>query len=175
MKKLLWLISFILLLDVQYKAQDYFPLEIGNRWDYFVEYWDPGVSYWTDTVQMNIIGDTVLSNGNEYFVMNRYILNSRFVRADSNFIYIHIWDSVDFFFDLNAAVGTSYYIGEPYNSPHITVSGIDTTEIFGYQTRKIFYEIDGLVFYTLTLSDKFGPIQHSWNEAGSGKYRAFGA
>ena len=66
-----YLISIIFFsLTSQFFAQNYLPLEIGNRWDYLVGVEYPG-GYYLDTFSIEIIDQRILSNGIEYFEFSK--------------------------------------------------------------------------------------------------------
>ncbi|MFZ1289463.1 MAG: T9SS type A sorting domain-containing protein [Melioribacteraceae bacterium] len=158
MYKLLFVFLFISCLCF---AQSYFPLEIGNRWDYKTS----GLGNEVDTFSVNIVGDTLMPNGQNYFVLDRAMGPSRFLYADSNFIYYYDEsDSTDTpIYDLNAPLEKWYSIGmyaSPLDSPRVQLAQIDTAEVFGVTTRILYFNLDWLVPFTLGLSDKFGPLYH---------------
>ena len=57
----------------------YYPLHRGNVWLYKVYYWSPQGEHFTGYTERRIVTDTMLPNGNRYFVYN----NGEFVRMDS--------------------------------------------------------------------------------------------
>jgi hypothetical protein len=140
-------------------AQSYFPLELGNRWDYERS----GLGNEIDTFSVIVIGDTLMPNGQTYFVLDRAMGPSRFLHADSNFIYYYDEsDSTDTpIYDLNAPLEEWYSIGmyaNPLDSPRVQLAQIDTAIVFGVTTRILYFDLDWLVPFTLGLSDKFGPL-----------------
>jgi hypothetical protein len=142
-------------------AQSYFPLEVGNRWDYKESSWGNEV----DTISVNVVADTLMPNGQRYFVLDRAMGPGRFLHVDSNFIYYYDEsDSTDTpIYDLNAPLEEWYSIGmyaNPLDSPRVQLAHIDTAIIFGVATRILFFDLDWLVPFTLGLSEKFGPIYH---------------
>ncbi|RKY90137.1 MAG: hypothetical protein DRQ13_13010, partial [Ignavibacteriae bacterium] len=116
--------------------QNYFPLEVGNRWDYFVEGHVSGGHTFYDTLSIEIEGKHTLVNGMEYFLYSGsfpfwYSLYPKYVREDNNKIYFFDEeDSIDCFayrFDLpvdsiyNDCKGRQSYI-----------LGIDSSITLGY-------------------------------------------
>ena len=64
-------------------AQGYYPLQIGNIWQYTCAYViDPYPSF-----QSKIIGDTLLPNGKHYSIDSGYLLGSSFLRQEGSKIY----------------------------------------------------------------------------------------
>ena len=154
------IIPLTILLCSSFEAQNYYPLEIGNRWDYFEYRQDLGGPLITDTITVNVINDTVFSNGESYYRLNRELFFlGNYVRADSNYIYYYReYDSTDVpFFKLNA------YIGEHWNAEicfYFIVQLVDTflITLFGQNTKILQYHLDGLITSDVRISDKFGPI-----------------
>jgi len=110
MKTLKYLCYYLLFIfTAQLYPQNYFPLEVGNRWDYFVDVEYPG-GYYLDTFSIEIIDQKILTNGIEYYEFSKpypfwyKFVQSYFVREESSFIYFFDEeDSIDCFafrFDL---------------------------------------------------------------------------
>ena len=108
---------------------NYFPLEVGNRWDYFRTVEIPGGYTYYDSVSFEIVGIQVLSNNKEYYEFSSsYQLlpygYSKFVRAENNDIYFYFEnDSTDcLIFKFNIPEGNFYkncfnfpiYVGSTY-------------------------------------------------------------
>jgi len=112
MKTLLTIVGFIGFThytSAQTSSHPYFPLEIGNRWDYFLTYHRHGGTFWNDTLSVEIIDKVLLSNGKEYFVFSNIFplwpfSKTKYVRWENNCIYFYkVEDSNDclaFRFDL---------------------------------------------------------------------------
>jgi hypothetical protein len=63
MKKYYLVLAIILSLTLQVFPQNYFPLEIGNRWDYLVHIDGGAIGETYDSIAIEIIGKQILSNG----------------------------------------------------------------------------------------------------------------
>lgn len=155
------LLSVFLFVSSLTLAQSYFPLEIGNRWDYETS----GLGSEVDTFSVNIVGDTLMPNGQKYFVLDSAMGPGKYLHADSNFIYYYDEsDSTDTpIYDLNAPLEEWYSIGmhaNPSDSQRVQLAQIDTAIVFGVTTRILYFDLDWLVPFTLGLSDKFGPLYH---------------
>ena len=91
LKILLFLFISQIFITAQIDTTVYFPLEIGNRWDFKTGEWIPSglpVSY--DTLVYKITTDTLMSNGNKYFKIDPGYVNYKdFIRADSIGIYFY--------------------------------------------------------------------------------------
>ena len=78
------ILPLIFILHTGIIAQEYFPLEIGNKWEY--ESTTP-MGEVIDTFSIEVLNDTVMSNDIKYFELSNDFGLGRFVRADSDFIY----------------------------------------------------------------------------------------
>ncbi len=153
----------------QASAQEYYPLKIGNRWDYFKTCcWEPppwcrGTGC-TDTLSIRVIGDSLFPNGKRYFVLNEQDMSGgRYVRADSNGVYYyrgsHSADVV--FYKLSASPGEEWNVrlGAAYT---VRLLQNDTLTIFDRTTKVLnflFHLSDGSIDPFIRLSDKFGPYE----------------
>ncbi len=127
-------------------AQDYFPLEVGNRWDYNVEIHSPGGHISYDTLSILITENKILSNGMEYYVFSpslpMWFPVSIHAREEDNKIYVYLEeDSTDCFsFRFDIAAGSFYF---NCNNYQVNVFSIDTVLFWGtsdiHQLQDIFY------------------------------------
>jgi Secretion system C-terminal sorting domain len=107
--KLLLIVFLLAIFFHNSSAQNWFPLEVGNRWDYFVQIDIPGSTYY-DTLSVEIVDTILLSNGLEYFEFStplplwNYQPYPKFARVeDSEIYFFDEEDSTDCFafrFDL---------------------------------------------------------------------------
>jgi hypothetical protein len=150
-------------------AQDYYPLEIGNRWDYERTYWVPYYPQVIDTFSVEVIGDSLFSNGETYYVLNRPDLTGgKYVRADSDSDFVYYYDEndtdEDTLYHLNAQPGEEWFLQFGAIS-FIRLDSISTSQIFTFPTTLLYHRLDGLILSYVTLSDKFGPVSfHSPGE-----------
>jgi len=137
-------------------AQDYYPLEIGNRWDYEVFSSNSKTSTYAS---VEIVSDSLFSNGKTYFVLSDYDLTGgRYVRADEYFIYYYDENNSeeDTLYHLKANIGDSWQ--EQFSSTYfISIEDIDTTELFSTASIVTKFRLDGLLLNYVNLSDRFGP------------------
>jgi len=142
------LILFSLIALPQYiYSQEWFPLEIGNRWDYFVIEDYPGGIVEYDTVCSVILNKQILANGLEYyFFTNPIPLNSpapKFFRQENNKIY--------FFNELDSSDCFAFRFDLPEDSFYTNCKGyelhifeIDSSVTFGlpdiHQNQDFFYD-----------------------------------
>jgi hypothetical protein len=162
---------FLLLLLNQYPtsnlwSQKFYPLQVGNRWDYKEYRWDwspPYSNSYSDSFSVVIVKDTILNN-KKYYVLNRTDLSrGQILRYDSNSIYyytLEINNKDSSFFRFNAKVGEDWRA-----APGGWVSYIfnDTINLFGYKTGIRNYNCGGIVTNSISLSDIFGPYKLEFN------------
>lgn len=145
-------------------GQKYYPLEIGNRWDYVRMNWGETEK---DTFSVIVIADTIMTNGIKYYKLSKDFGAGKYVRVDTNYVYyFDETDSTDTpIYNFHATIDNWYKIGMFTNSsssdsPRVQLSFKDSTAIFGIKTNVLIYDLDWLVPFQLNLSDQFGPIQH---------------
>ena len=143
-------------------AQEYYPLEIGNKWDYKRTFSEPGYPPEIDTFSVEVDGDSIFNNGETYFILNHHDLAAgRILRADSS--YIIYYDENEFdedtLFRFDAEVGESWFVDFGITFV-IDLVSIETITFFGLQTTVYEFKLDGLIESFVWLSDKFGPIQY---------------
>ena len=75
MKKLLFIFILLLsrdiLLSQEQEHPNYFPLAVGNKWEYikFAPVWDSNTNQWNEyRFVMEITKDTVMTNGKQYYI-----------------------------------------------------------------------------------------------------------
>lgn len=107
---------------------------------------------------VEIIGDTVLSNGQNYFVLSRFdLIWGTFVRVDNNYIYYYNINEneEDTIINLSIELNTPYYPESEF-AWSVELIEIDTVNIFGINTRSLRYKLDGLILRYVNISDTFG-------------------
>jgi hypothetical protein len=164
MKKLVFVLVIILYLLcppsvlAQENSIPFFPLEVGNRWDYFVEIEAPGGLTFYDSLSITIIGTEILPNNKEYFVFSgfpfhRFDYQAKYAREESGKIYFYlIEDSSDcltFQFDIPQ---DSFYVD--CRGGQIFTGGIYPINLWGnidiQREQGIFYrfsEHNGIYYY----------------------------
>jgi hypothetical protein len=134
----------------------YFPLAVGNRWDYYRYIEIPGGTSYHDSISFKIIGTQVLSNNIEYYEISPYFLfgYSKFVREENGCIYFYLeYDSSDclaFRFD----VPDGDFFENCYNIP-IYMGSTNVISLWGQEDS--LKELD--MFYIF--SEHFG-VYHYW-------------
>jgi hypothetical protein len=139
-------------------AHEYYPLALGNEWFYRAVGLPTGDS--TIDGSVRVVGDTVLSNGQRYFVLSQDdIMGGRFVRTDSTYVfYFNPYTGQEQrVFKLNGQIGDTTQISwGPYAI--VRVSAIDTLMILGERLRIITFQVDGLLYAVMRLCERFGPM-----------------
>jgi hypothetical protein len=145
-------------------SQDYFPLEIGNRWDYLVWVKNPGIPGFYDTLSVEIIDQRVLPNGMEYFEFLTSLpfwplTQPRFIREENDyFFYYDESDSSDCFaFRFDLPEDTFYY---NCRNMVMNVWTIESMNIFGqYNLHQ--HQLGDFIYYIF--SENFG-IYEYWDD-----------
>lgn len=160
--RILFFILPFVCLSINLFPQEYYPLQIGNRWD-FVEIKFNPITWTNDTsyVEFKMSGDSLFPNGNTYFIIENYdlTLGGKYIRSDGNdfFYYDENENGEDTLFRTDVEIGDQWEV--QFNvTMHVSVESIDTITIFGYSSRVITYRLDGLILFYVSLSDKFGPV-----------------
>jgi hypothetical protein len=147
------------------EANTYYPLKVGNRWDYVIDSWEPPPypGGYRDSLSVRVLGDSLLPNGKRYFVLNtRIIPGERFLRSDSTYVYYYReQDSVDVpFYKVRANPG-EWWDAQVGVTSQVGVYSVDTMAIFGQPSRVITFILGGMIGFDAELSDKYGPIGYS--------------
>ncbi len=138
-------------------SQDFYPHEVKNSWRYklFVTASD------TSEVQISIESDTLMPNGQVYARLSHPdILESRFVREDSSFIYYYSQaDSSDHrIFNLRSQPRTTDSIRWMGSLVSSQLWAVDTLSVFGRQITTRTYSLGGVAFFWVTLAEGFGIV-----------------
>lgn len=141
-------------------AQQFYPMQPGNRWSYriiHIDYVNPADS---SARELTAIGDTLMANGKIYHQLNRPdVIGATFVREDSNFVYYYSpYDTVEVpMYNLKSEPGVADTIQWPPLGRSTVTSSSEQT-ILGKVTTVREYTIDGLVQYKVTLAKGLGII-----------------
>ena len=95
MKKVILYVSITFFCFHYSYSQNFYPLEINNRWDYSRSIWESGSYSSSDSFSVKVIGDTLMPNNQTYYILSRNEVSGyggefNLVRVDSNFIYYYI-------------------------------------------------------------------------------------
>ena len=147
-----------IILDASNSINSFYPLQIGNRWDYSSYYTNYQGQSETDSLFVAVIKDTIMPNSKKYFVLNyQDFAGGKFVRLDSNYVYYYNEsDSTEVpFFKLDAEAGEDWVTQFNFTN-HIWLESVDTLDLFGTLSKVKHYKLDGLILCYVALSDKFG-------------------
>ena len=163
-----------------YKDNSYFPLEIGNRWD-FVEGWSDGSgNSFADTITYQVISDTMLQNGKTYYkILPEGVLFKNLIRADSTGIYYYdsVCDIEWLFYSFDIPVGQTLKVpmGEcnTSDSSFINKTSEDSIMFFENNVNTFSYHYDGGINnrYDIRLTQEFGFINWSSNDSSRNYYK----
>jgi hypothetical protein len=141
-------------------SRDFYPLEVGNRWNYHLTYTEYYTIVDTGNVEIRVIGDTLMPNGRVYAHLSETgVLFSPFIRSDSDYVYYYSpWDSTEVaMYNVHDSAGTRdsthWHGGGPFWS---IVTSIDEYSILGVQRTQRTYSLGGLVWYDVSLADGIG-------------------
>jgi hypothetical protein len=122
---LIYLLSILSFTEIVVAQQVYYPLTIGNRWEY------QHIGPWGTTI---VIGDTVMPNSKTYFVLQSKDIYFEYLSQEGNTVYGY--DSYsgteELLYDFSKSSGDTILTipGETDTSDYI-LCGKDTVSIFG--------------------------------------------
>jgi len=162
-------ITFILIMtftDVSF-TQNYFPLEIGNRWDYNISTQTHGGNFYNSKLSVEIIAKTKLANDKEYYVLsNDGLFDWQYLRYENDSLFCFSNnDSTDcLVFAFNQFLNSSYYTCkydtiqylEQWNYSNFGI--LDTQQY--HVTNGIAFEMSK--FFGLVSSDKWSLLSETW-------------
>lgn len=140
-------------------TQNWFPLEVGNRWDFDTWTWCHGGSGWSDTLTLEIVGDTNFSTGKNYFILSSSgLFDTEYLAIkDDSLYYFNTNDSTDcLMFAFNQALGSYYY---SCKDDSVFFANESNNNIFGIEDSQ---QDHGTYFTTYDFSKKFG-LFHLFN------------
>jgi hypothetical protein len=147
------------------EAQSFYPLGIGNRWNY--QRWEQGKS---DTSFTCVLRDSLFPDGFRYYVLSKDdLFGGRYVRTDSQFVYY--FDEREgsdvALLDTKGKPGDTTFVHWQWGSiVWVILSKVDTQDVFGMPTRVLHYSLEGLVWSYVNLAENFGPlISEDWGDA----------
>jgi hypothetical protein len=135
-------------------TQSWFPLEVGNRWDYTIATYSHGGTVTYDTSSIEIIDQVIINNKTYYrFSIPFYFMgDTLIVENDSLFIY-NSMDSSDCLaiaFNLNDSTGYSSCLFDT-----AFVASYNVQNIFGYSDS---VQLQFIEWHNFEFSKKLGPI-----------------
>ena len=111
MRKYYFISIIFLSLNSQIFPQNYFPLEVGNRWDYFISGYSHGGNYWNDTLSIEVIGEINFNTDKDYYILSKPFLFSEYLCNENDSLYYYDnADSLDcLIFVFNQFDSSTYY------------------------------------------------------------------
>ena len=152
-------------------AQNYFPLVVGNKWQFKVTDWDPSVPYTRiDTTTLEVIKDTLAPNNVSYFLLNSFFPLGDLVRSDSLGIYYYdALDSTDcLVYNYSAELYEGYKTGfqSGGDSAIVTLDQIDSSNVFMGKIKTLSFSYNWMIGHSITFGENTGPI--IYHTAGDG-------
>jgi hypothetical protein len=115
-------------------SQGYYPLEVGNQWDYGeIDPQTPGQYHYLYSVR--IIGDTTMSNGQTYSIEQSPFFGTRFFRQSGTRVYSFTADSESVLYDFALQTGDTAVVVRIDTFFTITTVSVDQGQIFGKVLR----------------------------------------
>jgi Secretion system C-terminal sorting domain len=152
--KILFSLSFILIFTINLLPQGYYPLQVGNLWQYHNI--DPMENYiWQD----EIVGDTTLPNGFKYSIFSGISIGTNLLRQENSkvFAYDIAYSTEYLLFDFNAKSNDTISIFHNKTRTIVLRSVIDT--LLKKQWNFVEYWGDSVysyIFYNWTIVDSIG-------------------
>lgn len=125
-------------LPISPETLSYYPLAVGNKWNYNVYEIDYNSNSWNEfngIMTREVIGDTLLSNGNKYFIIEQ-----------KESLHSPLWQSQYFLERIDSTTGKVFRnIGSPQDIliDDLTAEVGDTLELYRYQysnTPQVIYQ-----------------------------------
>lgn len=164
MNHVLLLLSLLLTLSRQLRAQPYLPLEVGNRWDYIASYfsWETHEGS-RDTVMLRITGFSRQANGKEYFEFEQQgfaLAFTRHIRVDAMrmLAYYEIDSTEEMYYRFDAEVAIPWSV--THENWMIKLRWKDTINVLGIPRSTVTFNRDGLLSDQITFAEGLGPSLH---------------
>jgi hypothetical protein len=181
MRRCLLFCLFVLAGSAFAHAQTFYPLAIGNRWDYYsIGYalpMDPTMPAVRDTFSV-IVVDTATIGGRLWHQLNRADLTGIMsavccVRTDAHGVY-YLWatDSTEHHvFRVDSALGSSWQLFPGHGSITVDYRSNDTAEHFGVRSEERRFTLDGLIAHDVVLAENIGIVYGWFGGEPPGTYR----
>ncbi len=142
---------------------DYYPLQIGNKWYYekieLENITGPNFNFIvTDTISVEVLADTLMPNGLNYYILNNGFGTGDIIRSTSDGIYSYNRDNSSdvLVFDYLANLDEYYSVDLDF-TPRVSLFSRQKDVIFADSISSLVYVVDGLVPYTISLAQGLGP------------------
>ena len=136
-------------------AQDWFPLEVGNRWDYGITLYSHGGNWSYDSVSIIIIDENNFGTAKNYYLFSPYgIFDQKYLRYENDSLYAFIEeDSTEcLLLAFNQEDSSRYFASCHYDSVYILFGN---RNYFGYPDSQQIHA-SGYQFVLYEISKKFG-------------------
>jgi hypothetical protein len=109
MRTIILSFSFFIILSICSSGQNWFPLEVGNQWQYFGHSTISGISNYF--IRNTSVYDSIIIDGKKYFLSDAYMLNNHPIRFDtnSNKIFFNVQNQEYVYMDFNIPAGQTFY------------------------------------------------------------------
>jgi len=145
------LLVFILTISVS--AQTWFPLEVGNRWDYGITNYSHGGNWYYDSVSIRIVDEVNFGTSKNYFVFSPYgIFGWEYYRLENDSLYAFIEeDSTECLLLVFNQEDSSRYFASCHDDSVFILFGNEN--YFGYPDSQQFHFP---IYSNYEISKKFG-------------------
>ena len=149
-------ISFLVFIfSITVSAQNWFPLKVGNRWDYGITTYSHGGNWYYDSVSIRIVDEINFGASKNYFVFSPYgIFDKKYLRYENDSLYAFIEeDSTEcLLLAFNQDDSSRYFASCHYDSVYILFGD---ENYFGYPDSQQFHAT-GYQYVLYEISQKFG-------------------
>ena len=157
------LFTILFVHSTQTLAQNWFPMEVGNRWDFIKTTYTHGGNWSTDTVSIEIVSETNFGQDKNYFVFSPFsIFSHKYIRLERDSLYSYnIEDSTEcLLLAFNQDIG-SFYSGSCHWDS-IFYSGRTNWNYFGLSDSQ---QAHIASWYSYEISKKFGFVSSDYGGA----------
>ena len=129
----------VFILSITVSAQNWFPLEVGNRWDYGITTYSHGGNWYYDSVSIKIVDEINFGTSKNYFVFSPYgIFYQKYLRMENDSLYAFIEeDSTEcLLLAFNQEDSSRYFASCHYDSVFIL---FENENYFGYPDSQQFH------------------------------------
>ena len=182
MKKIVLVFGLLSIISNQsFSQQDYFPLEVGNYWQYKVTFTDLNNLQYIYYDYLEVLNDTILIDSSTSFYKIKFIqIAPYFIDSLVYFKYDSISNSILEYrewadnsmplFDFSAPLYSCWFTW----STLICLTNQDSVEVFGNNRYKKHFHGGNIPDFSFDLAEEFGPVEifdnQSWGYTTTFKY-----
>ena len=155
------LFTILFIHPIQTLAQNWFPMEVGNRWDFIKTTYTHGGNWSTDTVSIEIVSETNFGQDKNYFVFSPFsIFSHKYIRLERDSLYSYnIEDSTEcLLLAFNQDIG-SFYSGSCHWDS-IFYSNKTNWNYFGLLDSQ---QVHNASWFSYEISKKFGFVSSDYS------------